>query len=174
MTLTAAGFWIFWIAVVIVALGAAMVVRTSRRDPSAPPFDRVFALTVVAVAAGIVGLVSTMALPPSSGSVGDRLSALAETVEHSSAMLGAIVGAALGWCYALAYVLVSGTRVYWSQEPALDRGPSWPGSRMRRDQRSAAAWHRRMCLRHLMQRSGRCSWRNRSGGPRSRGTGRRS
>lgn len=101
----------FWAAVAIVALGAAIIVRTSRRDPStAPPFDRVFALMGVVVGAGVVGLVATMSIGADQASVGDRLSALAETIKHSPAMLGATAGAVLAWCYALAYVLVSGTR----------------------------------------------------------------
>lgn len=111
MTVTTSGFWA---AVVIVALGAAIVVRLSRRDPSGPTVNSVLALIGVALVAGLVALVATMPRPvgpvadhPSAGEV---ISALVQTVAHSSMMLGAIVGAALGWCIALAYILMSAIR----------------------------------------------------------------
>lgn len=111
MTVTTIGFWA---AVVIVVLGAAIVVRLSQRDPSGPTFNSVLALIGVAFVAGLVGLVATMPDPASPvaahPSAGEVISALAQTVAHSAMMLGAIVGAVLGWCIALAYILMSAIR----------------------------------------------------------------
>lgn len=111
MTVTTIGLWA---AIVIVALGAAIVFGISRRDPSGPTFNSVLALIGVALVAGVVGLVATMprSVNPAADhpSAGEVISALAQTVAHSPMMLGAVVGAALGWCIALVYILMSAIR----------------------------------------------------------------